>query len=68
MKGAPQVIDQSALFAHAAPVVAIPLAFLFGQQMVPGLAPKLIKVLPWVLTIPPNNSDTPSIAMPGIGP
>jgi ABC-2 type transport system permease protein len=52
-----------ALFAHPAPVVAIPLAFLFSQQFVLGLVPELIKVLPWFLVIPPNNSNTPSITM-----
>jgi hypothetical protein len=44
-------------------VIAIPLGFLFAQQMLLGLVPRLIDFLPWVLTIPPNNSDAPSIAL-----
>lgn len=56
-----------ALFAHPGPVVAIPLAFLFGQQMVlnlmPKLAPTLVKVLPWLLTMPNGNGSSIALAV-----
>jgi ABC-2 type transport system permease protein len=51
-----------AIFDHTAPVIGIPLAFLFSQQFLPSLYPPLAKVLPWVLAMPPNNSTDNSIA------
>jgi ABC-2 type transport system permease protein len=48
------------LFEHSAPVIAIPMAFLFAQNFVgPKLAelsPALADVLPWTLAIPLNGS------------
>jgi ABC-2 type transport system permease protein len=52
-----------AFLNHRGPVIAIPLVFLFGQQWLLGLVPALVNVLPWALTVPPNNSDAPSVAM-----
>jgi ABC-2 type transport system permease protein len=45
------------LFDSAAPVIAIPLAFAFGQQLVVGI-PGLGSVLPWALVVPTNDADT----------
>jgi ABC-2 type transport system permease protein len=45
------------LFDSAGPVIAIPLAFAFGQQLItsiPGLGP----LLPWALIVPTGDSDT----------
>jgi ABC-2 type transport system permease protein len=44
------------LFNHPAPVIGIPLAFLFTQNFIGGLHPSFSKVLPWNLAVPPNNS------------
>jgi ABC-2 type transport system permease protein len=49
-----------AIFDHPAPVIGLPLAFLFAQQYIIGYFPALAKVLPWTLAIPLN--DAPSIA------
>jgi ABC-2 type transport system permease protein len=51
------------IFEHTAPVIGIPLALLFSQNFLGGFYPPLMKVLPWTLAIPPNNSQAPSIAM-----
>ena len=40
------------LFNHRAPVIAIPLALAFGQNMLLSMAPFLSKVLPWTLIAP----------------
>ena len=45
------------LFDSAAPVVAIPLAFAFGQQLLAGL-PGSMEFLPWALLVPSGGSDT----------
>lgn len=48
------------LFEHPAPVIGLPLAFLFAQQfLAPKLAqinPALANLLPWTLAIPANGS------------
>ena len=41
-----------AFFAHRGPVIGIPLALTFGQQMIFGLLPFLVQVLPWTLIAP----------------
>lgn len=51
------------LFSHRAPVIGIPLVFLFMQQMILGLVPSLVYVLPWTLTVPINEEQFPSIAV-----
>lgn len=45
------------LFDSAGPVIAIPLAFAFGQQLIAGV-PGLDSVLPWALVVSAGGSDT----------
>jgi ABC-2 type transport system permease protein len=45
------------LFDSAAPVIAIPLAFAFGQQLFTSV-PGLDSVLPWALVVSAGGSDT----------
>jgi len=45
------------LFNSAGPVIAIPLAFAFGQQLLGGI-PGLISFLPWALVVPVDGSET----------
>ena len=44
------------LFDSAGPVIAIPLAFAFGQQLISGI-PGLGDVLPWALLVAPEGAD-----------
>jgi ABC-2 type transport system permease protein len=44
------------LFEASAPVIAIPLAFAFGQQLFAGI-PGLAAFLPWSLLVPTQGSD-----------
>jgi ABC-2 type transport system permease protein len=44
------------LFDSSAPVIAIPLAFAFGQQLLAGV-PGVRSILPWSLLIPTEGSD-----------
>lgn len=44
------------LFDSAGPVIAIPLAFAFGQQLLVGM-PGLGSFLPWSLLVPTGDSD-----------
>jgi ABC-2 type transport system permease protein len=50
-----------ALFGKRGPVIAIPLVFLFVQQLLLGIFPALANVLPWTLTVPLDNSAFPSV-------
>ena len=50
-----------ALFKKRGGVIAIPLAFAFGQQYLLGLIPPLANVLPWTLGVPLNDG-APAIA------
>lgn len=43
-------------------VIGIPLALAFGQQLLFGLAPVLIQVLPWVLIVPGGEIEFPIAA------
>jgi ABC-2 type transport system permease protein len=45
------------LFDSAAPVIGIPLAFAFGQQLLTSI-PGLVGFLPWALLVPAGDSDT----------
>ncbi len=45
------------LFSNRAPVIGIPLAILFLQQNILGLAPALRFVLPWILVAPLGNTN-----------
>ena len=49
-------------FKRRGPVIAIPLVFLFAQQLLLGIFPTLANVLPWTLTVPLDNSAFPSVA------
>jgi len=48
------------LFEQRGPVMAIPIAFLFVQQYLPGLVPFTASLIPWTLVVPGNGS--PSLA------
>ncbi|MEJ2734542.1 MAG: ABC transporter permease subunit [Anaerolineae bacterium] len=50
-----------AAFRRRGPVIAIPLVFLFVQQLLLGIFPTLANVLPWTLTVPLDNSAFPSV-------
>jgi ABC-2 type transport system permease protein len=50
------------LFAHRGPVIGIPLALAFGQQLLLGVAPFLVEVLPWILVVPFGNYELPIAA------
>jgi ABC-2 type transport system permease protein len=51
-----------AMFSQIAPVIGIPLAFLFGQNQIASFYPAVLKVLPWTLAIPPNGTSEQSVA------
>jgi ABC-2 type transport system permease protein len=46
------------LFDHRAPVIGIPLALIFGQQMIFGMLPFLAKVLPWTVAAPLGDQSS----------
>jgi ABC-2 type transport system permease protein len=50
-----------ALSDHRAPVMGLPLAFLFAQQYLPGLYRGLLHAIPWSLTAPPNGGAEPAV-------
>lgn len=51
-----------AAFSKRGPVIAIPLLFLFVQQLLMGFFPVLANLFPWTLVVPPGNSEAPSVA------
>lgn len=51
-----------AAFNKRGPVIAIPLAFIFVQELLIGVFPALVSVLPLTLTVPLDNGGYPSIA------
>jgi ABC-2 type transport system permease protein len=51
------------MFEQTAPVVGIPIAFMFAQNILMSFFPVLARVFPWTLAIPVNGDKTPSIAM-----
>lgn len=51
------------LFEQTAPVIAIPLAVLFAQNILMSFFPVLAKFFPWTLAIPVGGDKTPSIAL-----
>jgi len=51
-----------AAFSKRGPVIAIPLLFLFVQELLIGVFPVLAKALPWTLVVPPDGSEYPSVA------
>lgn len=50
-----------ALFDHRAPVIGLPLAFLFAQQYLPGLYRGFLHAIPWGLTAPPGGGVEPAV-------
>lgn len=50
-------------FEHTGPVIGIPLAFVFVQNMVMNFKPALALYLPWTLAMPANGDTSPSIAL-----
>ncbi len=51
------------LFEQTAPVIGIPLAVLFGQNIIMSFYPPLARFVPWTLAIPVGGNAYPSIAM-----
>jgi ABC-2 type transport system permease protein len=51
------------IFSRRGPVIAIPLTFLFIEELILGLFPVLAHVLPWTLSVPLDNSQYPSVAL-----
>jgi ABC-2 type transport system permease protein len=51
------------LFDQSAPVIGIPLAVLFAQNILMSFFPPLAAFVPWTLAIPVSNEQFPSIAM-----
>lgn len=49
-------------FNHRGPVIGIPLALAFGQQLLLGLHPILVEVLPWTLVVPYGEIELPFAA------
>lgn len=52
-----------AIFEKAAPVIGIPIAFLFSQNFLSSAFPKLIRLMPQSLAMPGNNSSELPLAM-----
>jgi ABC-2 type transport system permease protein len=51
-----------AMLSQIAPVIGIPLAFLFAQNQVASFYPAILKVLPWTLAIPSGGPGDQSVA------
>jgi ABC-2 type transport system permease protein len=51
-----------AAFSKRGPVIAIPLLFLFVQELLMGFFPILAKLFPWTLVVPPDGSEYLSVA------
>jgi ABC-2 type transport system permease protein len=51
-----------AAFSKRGPVIAIPLLFLFVQELLMGFFPILAKLLPWTLVVPPDGGEYLSVA------
>jgi ABC-2 type transport system permease protein len=51
------------IFEQTGPVIAIPIAFMFVQNISMSFLPVLASFFPWTLAIPANGATNPSIAM-----
>ena len=51
-----------ATFSKRGPVIAIPLLFLFAQELLMGFFPILVELFPWTLVVPPDGSEYLSVA------
>jgi ABC-2 type transport system permease protein len=49
------------VFDHPAPVIGIPLAFLFAQQYLGAISPVVYQLIPWTLAVPVGDSS-PALA------
>lgn len=49
-------------FNHRGPVIGIPLALAFGQQLILGIHPILVEVFPWTLVVPYGVIELPMAA------
>ena len=49
-------------FNHRGPVIGIPLALAFGQQLILGIHPILVEVMPWTLVVPFGDIELPMAA------
>lgn len=49
-------------FNHGGPVIGIPLALAFGQQLILGIHPILVEVFPWTLVVPYGDVELPIAA------
>lgn len=52
-----------AAFSKRGPVIAIPMLYLFAQELLMGIFPKLATIHPWTLVVPPDGSEYPSVAV-----
>jgi ABC-2 type transport system permease protein len=57
------VLMLGTIFEQTGPVIGIPLAFLFVQNISMSFYPPLARIVPWTLAIPANGAANPSIAM-----
>ena len=49
-------------FNHGGPVIGIPLALAFGQQMILGIHPIFVEIFPWTLVVPYGDVEIPMAA------
>ena len=49
-------------FSHRGPVIGLPLVLAFGQQLIFGMLPFLVEVLPWTLVVPYGDVQLPFAA------
>jgi ABC-2 type transport system permease protein len=50
------------IFKERGAVLGIPIGLLFGAQMIMGLAPVLIQIMPWLIILPPMGGNSYSLA------
>ena len=56
-----------ALFDGRGPVIGIPIALVMGYQFIAGIAPAIIKVMPWGFTMSAGNTPLSPISMLMLG-
>jgi ABC-2 type transport system permease protein len=49
-------------FSHRGPVIGIPLALAFGQQLILGIHPFMVEIMPWTLVVPFGDIELPMAA------
>ncbi len=45
------------LFNERGPVLGIPIGLLFGAQLLMGMSPLLVQIMPWAIIIPPDSQS-----------